>query len=70
MLSGQFDSSQSLTSSLNCSVLINTSKWMNLINGYFTLINQGVFLSATLGGGLGGNDVGKPKSGFLVLFKE
>ena len=43
---------------------------MNLINGYFTLINQGVFLSATLGGGLGGNDVGKPKSGFLVLFKE
>ena len=43
---------------------------MNLVNGYFTLINQGVFLVATLEEGLGGNDVGKPKAGFLVLFKE
>ena len=43
---------------------------MNSINGYFTLINQGVFLGATLEEGLRGNDVGKPKAGFLVLSKE
>ena len=43
---------------------------MNLLNGYFTLINQGVFLGATLEEGFGGNHVGKPKTGFLVLFKE